>query len=370
MNKPSPPLPHAQYIIPDEDPQCTVKTADDPDDAELGQSGEGLGMEDVGDDDDAEQDEEDPGEEHAASNSDHSVEDRPTRRALPEWLLSEFQARVSESGANHRNAQGLPPLYCEKQSFWFPRPSSFFILERGDLSPQKLYNPRFFLWDPLPLCKVIPCPLCKNPLQRHTHISRPRRCVDADSTFWIIGYRYRCRSCIHPKSKKNTLTFRSWDTRILAALPPALAAEFPARLSHRSGISNATFSWMRSCFQNGMGPKQFSDALRVQHLQHYDELQLQYYHYLCLRRGLDEWRGQKYEAFLPFDDSSSQGPCGFVPSGPWLRDMYDHSIEDHCKAFNQHAAMLSADICAIDHSHKVISSISRSCYCYSNHKLQ
>ena len=102
-----------------------------------------------------------------------------------------------------------------------------------------------------------------------------------------------------------------------------------------------------------MGAKQFSDALRVQHLQAYNESNLQYLNHLAHRRGLLDWRGEKYEAFLPYDDHSSKGPHGFVPSSQWLRDMYDHFIEEHQDCLNQHTGMLSAEICAIDHSHKV-----------------
>jgi hypothetical protein len=267
-------------------------------------------------------------------------------------LLKAFEDRLAEAGPAFHNDEGLPHLYYENKTFWFPCRSIFFVLRNETPSPQQLHNPRFFLWDPEPLCKCIPCPNCRTILQRHAHISHPRRVVDADSTFWIIGYRYRCQACIHPKSKKFTVTFRSWDSRILAALPRSLADEFPARLSHRSGMSKTIFSWMRACFQCGMGAKQFSDALRVQHLLKYDELHLQYLHELA-SRSLDGWRGQKYERFLAFDNTSPQGPHGFVPGAQWLKDMYDCFIEEHQHDFNQHTAMLSAEICALDHSHKV-----------------
>ena len=182
-----------------------------------------------------------------------------------------------------------------------------------------------------------------------------------DSNFWIIGYRYRCGVCTHPESGKKTVTFRSWDPRVLAVLPPALSSAFPARLTHRSAISNTVLSFMRSCFQNGMGSKQFSDALRVQHLLRHDEQHLQYLQFLAARH-LDGWRGEKYEAFLPFDDVSPNGPHGFVPSSQWLSDVYDTFIEERGSDFKQHASMLSARICAIDHSHKA--------RCHSKFKLQ
>lgn len=326
-------------IIPNEDPQRSVATLDDDEDSEA--DGGGLGHED----DDPDNNDE--------ANDDESIgvgSSSQKRRPLPAWLVEPFRARLDES--KYRDENGLPLLYSKHGTFWFPKKSTFFILTQRRFAPPDLYNPQFFLWDPEPLCNRIPCPNCQRPLQRHGELSRPRRCVDLDSTFWIIGYRYRCHSCVHPKSGKKTVTFRSWDPRILAVLPPALAAEFPARLTHRSGISNTLFLWIRSCFQNGLGSKQVSDAIRVQHLLAHDQLHLQYLQHLALRK-LDAWTGEKYEAFLPFDDFSPRGRHGFIPSSQYVRDMYDSDIENHRNDFNQHTAMLTAEICAIDHSHKV-----------------
>jgi hypothetical protein len=220
--------------------------------------------------------------------------------------------------------------------------------------PQSLFKARFFLWDPEPLCHGgIACPNCSMKLRRHGHIHIPRRCVDLDGQFWIIGFRYHCPNCKPNLSPGLTATFQSWDNRILAVLPRELSAEFPARLSHRSGMSASVFKFMRSCFQNGMGAKQFSDALQVQHLEMYDQLTLQYLNYLAHRQSISGMQGEKYEAFLPYDDYSSKGPHGFVPSSQWLRDMYDQFIEENQDRLNQHTGMLSAEICAIDHSHKV-----------------
>ncbi|KAJ7106159.1 hypothetical protein C8R44DRAFT_745247 [Mycena epipterygia] len=61
------------------------------------------------------------------------------------------------------------------------------------------------------------------------------------------------KKCTNPTSGKTTVTFNSWDSRILAKLPPAMAAEFPARLSHHSTISHTTFGYM--LFPKWNGPK-------------------------------------------------------------------------------------------------------------------
>jgi hypothetical protein len=114
------------------------------------------------------------------------------------------------------------------------------------------------------------------------------------------------------------VTFWSWDSKIIETLPVDLALEFPAQLSHRSGITLSAFHFMHSCFQNGMGVKQFSDSLRVQHLRRHDECHLQYLHAIQARQGISKWKDQTYAVFLPFDDQSPLGLHGFVPSSPWL----------------------------------------------------
>ncbi|KAJ7592442.1 hypothetical protein C8J56DRAFT_779365, partial [Mycena floridula] len=278
---------------------------------------------------------------------------------MPEWLEEEFKGLVAESKL--RKTDGLPPLYRDQHTFFFPRQSNFLKLRAiRNCPPSSLYNYEFFLWDPEPLVHGgIPCPTCRTRLYRHDNISHPRRVVDFDRTIWLIGYRYRCPVCLHPASRKTNVTFASWDSRILANLPQALAMEFPARLSFCSGISKSLFSFMWTCFQHGMGSKQFSNTLRVQHLQNYDEIHLQYLHYISGQQGISVWRKETFTAFLPFEDSSPQGFRGYVPSSQWLRDMYDKFIESHYSSLNQHTAMLSAEICAIDHSFKIAKQIAK-----------
>src|SRR5262249_523808 len=141
----------------------------------------------------------------------------PARRPLPTWLKTAFNDKMQES----RNCvNGLPPLYCIHRTFWFPRPSTFFLLSKPVVQPPNLFNPRFFLWDPLPLCpNGIRCPNCTKPLRRHCEINRPRRCVDQQEAFFLIGYCYACSSCSANSERRTPVTFRSWDPRILQILP-------------------------------------------------------------------------------------------------------------------------------------------------------
>ena len=267
--------PPTQSIIAEEDPQRSIEISEDDEDDEA--TGDGLGEEDGDPDDDGEGFDEEPEFDEETGMAGKA---KPSRRSLPPWLLEPFKARVAESSSQYRDAAGLPPLYSQHQTFWFPQPSTYFLIKKGS-TPQQLFNPLFFLWDPEALFPDgIPCPNCRQVLHRHQAISQPRRCVSIDKTFWIIRYRYRCRNCVHPKTKKSTVTFRSWDQRILAVFPPALSAEFPALLSHRSAISTNLFTWMRSSFNYGMGSKQFADALRMQHVLRYDIMELQYLNHI------------------------------------------------------------------------------------------
>ncbi|KAJ3571468.1 hypothetical protein NP233_g3731 [Leucocoprinus birnbaumii] len=292
-------LPGLHLVIDEDDlPQSSPSAGEGGKDDALG---DGIGDDDVGDDD---------------GNVDDLEEAPKSCRPLPLWLINAFNARVKE--ANDRGPDGLPPLYRDHRTFWFPWQSSFFVAQSSmHTSPSDLFQPLFFLWDPFPLCNTIPCPTCNTPLKRHDTIRQPRHVIGID-------------------------------------------AEFPAHLTHRSALSKSALSFMRSCFQHRMGSKQFSDILRIQYLLAHDELHLLYLKFLAGRhRSLDSWCGIKYEPFLPFDDKSPNGRHGFLPGGMWLQDVYDKDIESHEQDINQYISMLSAEVCAIDYSHKITKHIAR-----------
>jgi hypothetical protein len=337
-------------VIPDENSSTLIPPAEDDNDMYTELLNDGAGEEDHFDDD-SDDESDDP---NANTSHGHSAKSR-IRHQLPNWLREQFNRHLEES--NGRERGGLPPLYRDHQTFWFPKPSPYFALQNVNvLSPHKLFHADFFLWDPEALLlDGIPCPHCSTKLHRHGSSRVPRRCVDLHRTFWIIGYIYRCPACVNVKSQKKTVTFRSWDTRIIQQLPRSLASQFPAMLSFRSGISESLFMFMRSCFQSGMGSKQFSDALRTRHLESYDQLYASYLSKLATMKDISEWRGRKFAVFLPFDDRSPDGFHGYVPSGQWLRDMFDNFMDIHGHEIDQAMAMLSGSICAIDHSFKVCS---------------
>ncbi|KAJ7220545.1 hypothetical protein GGX14DRAFT_559337 [Mycena pura] len=291
------------------------------------------------------------GEEDDDPDSDKSKSEFPT------WFKEQLKAVLADL-KHDLAAVGLSRHY-KNGSFWIRGKALRFLLgNKLNLKPEDTFTCDFFLWDPLSILTTsfrLPCP---NPdchghhLTREGVVDRPRRVVDLDCCFYLIGYSYGCRGAGGCGKR-----FRSWDQRILDRLPPDITAEFPAHLTWRSGLSTRAFGVVRSCFQHGMGSAEVSDLFRMQHLHRYDEMRLQY-----LRRKFTQMEltssgntvnTEEYEVYPPFQDRSPRGFHGFTPSGQWLRDIYDKFIEFHRDVLNQHTAMLPGRICAIDHSHKL-----------------
>jgi hypothetical protein len=114
-------------VIPDEDPQRAVETADQPEDDYSGLMEDGLGGEGCDGDDSIDDKADDAGVTGA------NIQDR---FALPQWLSVAFKARLEE--ANNRGGDGLPKLYSVQKTFWFPQQSTYFLLKKHSVTPQDL----------------------------------------------------------------------------------------------------------------------------------------------------------------------------------------------------------------------------------------
>jgi len=271
------------------------------------------------------------------------------RKPLPAWFRELVAEKIQFLKRTDTNR--YPLLYRTHGTFWLPQKAAWFnMIQSPHVDPTKVYNPRFFYWDPIHLV-AIKCPICRSKnLTRHGGIFEwPRRCVDLEGCFWLIGARYCCTKC--PKNKGTSITFMSWDSWVMTSLPNALAAEFPATLTHRSGLASSVFALQRGPFVNGFGAKQFSDLLHTLHLRKFDLMQIQYLDIIDVMRLTCPWSNTIYEPFSSYEDP--EGYAGFVPCSQWLRDLFDCFIEKHNIDIKQFTAMLSARICAIDHSHKI-----------------
>ncbi len=330
-------------VIPDEDPDHPISLDDEDEEGHpFDLMGDGIGDEDDGGED------EDEDEGHGQDAMRHK-----SHRPLPPAVKDKYEKHLQYLKQTPQGSK--PHLYELQHTFWLPHQANFFILNRtAKPRPSQLYNHRWFYWDPDHLVEGgLKCPNCSAHLHRHG-FTRPHRVVDLNNVFYMIGQRHRCPQCKNPKSNEHSITFNSWDPRIVERLPHALAAEFPACLSHRNAISDSVLAVMRTCFQYGMGSKQFSNCLQVLHHRYFDTIHAQYLDGI-LSRKCDSDPSTSYQPFGTFEDP--HGYCGFVPSSQWLRGIYDKIIEDHGTQIDQKTAMLSGEICAIDHSHKITKQI-------------
>jgi hypothetical protein len=117
-------------------------------------------------------------------------------------------------------------------------------------------------------------------------------------------------------NKDTQKTFMSWDSRIRAELPYALACEFPCVLTHRSAMSDDTFALERALITAGLGTKQVSDIFQVVAKQKYDLKHIQYLEMIDYTRLASPWANAPYPAFSSIDDPEEFGL--FVPSSQWL----------------------------------------------------
>ncbi|KAF6742765.1 hypothetical protein DFP72DRAFT_1104354 [Ephemerocybe angulata] len=275
---------------------------------------------------------------------DTSDEMQPPRRRIPSFVMTAYRRHldfikarldVRGGGINRRTP------YNDLSSFWLPYVHPFFILNATSINPEAMLIPRFLYWDPHLLVSSIRCVQggCFGSLTRHGFGEYPRRIIDLESSFYMIGARYKCNTC--------NRTSMSWEDNVLEALPRSLASQLPVRLSHRSGISDCVFALMRSCFLNGVGAKQFADTLNTLHRRWHETLEVQYYQAIIEQRSSGDHAGS-FAPFPDFDTSPSQ-----PPSAHYCRHLYDQYIEQREAEFSQHTSQLSTRGMAIDHSHKV-----------------
>jgi len=189
---------HFRHIIAEEDPQRVVEIRDEEEEEEdVGVSGDGVGGDDIDGDDDGDEDEVGSGGEYSP-------------RLMPTWLHEAFTARVAEADPKRRDKNGLPPLYAELQSFWFPQKSNYFLLSK--VSPQLLNNPRFVFGTPKHCVTRSRVPTAIGYSSDLEMSSGPAGVSTPHVSSGFLGiYRYRCSHCHNPKTRKKTVTFQSWD---------------------------------------------------------------------------------------------------------------------------------------------------------------
>ncbi|KAK6993119.1 hypothetical protein R3P38DRAFT_2801256 [Favolaschia claudopus] len=209
----------------------------------------------------------------------------------------------------------MPDCYRIHQTFWIRPPDRWFALQAyksspQDISPDVLYYPDIFVWLPgslMPASFKFRCIFCeKDYMSDHGWNYNPvaRRVVDLNSCYFILSKRVRCDS---PSCHKSCTLYQD---KILAQLPTHLANEFPAFLTHRSGIDKKVVTLIRTGIAHALTPNAWEGIFRELHVQNRDLGEQSYLH--ALKDCSPEQLPSNLVPFSSFSDR--KGYAGFTPS--------------------------------------------------------
>jgi hypothetical protein len=237
--------------------------------------------------------------------------------------------------------------------FWIraPPPVSR-VLRSPKPSPSPFYATDIFVWMPdRQLGFDIPCPSCGK-LETIGHgKSDFRRVIGLDRHYFLVSSRRRCNAC--------SASFLLHDRKVIASLPTFVQSDFPAWLTHRSGLDITVVQLMRSCFNSSMGPSSFAELLRENHTRRYHHLCRHYYSILHKRMERQFNMGDisrhlfnhSFESFSTFSDS--KGYNGYLPSANYLSHVYLEYAGNIREFLDRDIMKRDSSILKMDHSFKV-----------------
>ncbi|KAG2191844.1 hypothetical protein INT47_009991, partial [Mucor saturninus] len=302
-----------------------------------------------GDDDDWGTDDE--GEPEELNENEFIAADSDAASISEESYVNTYLANLQE------RLKGKKPDEYLNGTFWVHPRNPYFMLEKSNKDPCDLYTPRVFLWFPHHLVKNLKCPVCEVNISVKGFNKKPRarRIIDVNDCFYLMTMRYKCRN------KDKTHTFDGCNPALVRQLPLNLQAEFPAVLTHRSGLSKVLCKLMRPLFQHGIGPHRMAKVLRVMHTEKYDELQLQYYATLDSETEnlsiLSMLQPKNYPEFSKFGDKMKYN--GYVPSAKYISYAYSSLIAKVRPFMDQLMSFIDGTVLKGDHSFKIIDHLAK-----------
>jgi hypothetical protein len=190
---------------------------------------------------------------------------------------------------------------CYKDGTFWIRPPNPIFKNLG--RPMEYSLPDVFVWLPYFLLaeKKLKCTLCK----KTDHVQAkdwcfPRRVIGLEKPYYILTKSFRCDQCEGMSSvNKYLVTFKATSAQSIALLPYYLVSEFPAFMSHKSGLDLNLLQLLRGCcFANGLGSDPFRNIV--------GEFQDQRYH-VFLTKYLERYKdlGKMSSSLPKFEDPST-----------------------------------------------------------------
>ncbi|PPQ83062.1 hypothetical protein CVT25_005220 [Psilocybe cyanescens] len=287
-------------------------------------------------------------------------------------IIETYLASVKDRVVQEISSYGMPSCYKAK-SFWINPPDHFFALKKSQessegLNPTHLYHPKIFLFLPEFLDKR---PLtCQNPAcECYQDASHPmtvkgwnsdpiaRRVVGIDQVYYIMTKRVQCKKKTSPNSEHPGCgkSMNYYDPIILDQLDPTLVAEFPAFLTHRSGIDKTLMTLIRAGIAHQLSSSAWSKVLRELHVREHDLREFKYLQAIKKDIKFKTTQGYEVPAYQPFSsfDNSSEY-AGFYPSRWYINSVYMDYMELIHPSLDQCLSALTGYVIKWDHSFKLV----------------
>jgi hypothetical protein len=171
-----------------------------------------------------------------------------------------------------------------------------------------------------------PCPTCGT--AQHVRVKDwpyPGRRVftaDARGHYFVCTRRYQCDEC---RKTEHKSTFYGYDAGSLKLLPCGNGDEFPAVLTHRSGVDKALIDLMVPLFDKGIRPHSLSSMLLEIYSKQYYRSYVRRERLLTETQQMQVFLGAKPEMFSSFSDATKYD--GAVPTGQFLSGVYKRYVE-------------------------------------------
>ena len=286
-------------------------------------------------------------------------------------IIASYLSSVKDKLQSEITNYTKPDCY-RNNTFWILPPDPYFALcksysSAGGLDPSGLYYPKVFVWLPEYLgakrsitCQTKGCIYyqdIKNPMQPKGWNDDPvaRRVVGLDRNYYIITKRLHCHKSTDSDGGGCGKSFNWYDPIVMDQLEPGLASEFPAFLTHRSGIDKTLMSLIRAGIAHRVSSSAWSKILCELHVREHDIRELKYLHYVQKDQKFQKENNsdvKAYSSFSDFDDKLGYG--GFYALRWYINSVYIDYMFYIRPSLDQCLSALTGYIIKWDHSFKLV----------------
>jgi hypothetical protein len=167
------------------------------------------------------------------------------------------------------------------------------------------------------------CIFCKS--AQHVHPKDwpypGRRICHLTEHYYVMTRRYYCTACDESQQRRPKKSWYAYDPECLPLYPHGHGDEFPAFLTHRSGVDNLIIDMMRPLYDKGIRPHNMSDLLLEMHSKKYHQRYIRRERLLAkgvAPGSLDTFLGLGADTSMYSTFADKTKYAGLVPTGEYL----------------------------------------------------